>query len=92
MESLFSMNPFLIQLFSIPLITIGFGVLTSWLTMKIYFGPIVTLFINLTYEASYSFIYYNDIFSISLTWNIVLPLLSLFFCYIAVKVREQKTT
>jgi hypothetical protein len=46
-------DPFLWQLFIVPLIVIGLGVLVSALTRKIFVGPIITLILNVLYEVWY---------------------------------------
>lgn len=77
-------DPFVMQLFIVPIIVIGFGVLASFMTKKVFFGPLITLIMNLLYETCYSKYYYPE-HDISFTsWNIIFPLISLVFSWIVV--------
>ncbi|GKW45950.1 MULTISPECIES: hypothetical protein [Planococcus] len=89
MEFTNSIDPFLFQLVLLPIVVIGIGIAVSLITGKIFIGPLVTLLLNLAYEtwyfSSYGFsggIYYSP-------WNLILPAVSLVFCWIVVSVRKQ---
>lgn len=89
MEFTNSIDPFLFQLVLLPIVVIGIGIAASLITGKIFIGPLVTLLLNLAYEtwyfSSYGFgggIYYSP-------WNLILPTVSLVFCWIVVSVRKQ---
>lgn len=90
MELIQSIDPFLMQLFIVPLIVIGLGVLTSILTKKVFVAPLITLLLNLLFEIWY-FKYYFQINEISYTsWNIIFPIISLVLSWIIVSVLKQE--
>lgn len=71
-------DPFLMQLFVVPLFVIGIGVLVAALMRKWWIGPLVTLLLNLAYETWYNVYYYE--FSLQYTsWNVIFPVISLGF-------------
>jgi hypothetical protein len=79
-------DPFLWQLFIVPLIVIGLGVLVSALTRKIFVAPIITLVLNVLYEVWYSK-YYLQASDIYLTsWNIIFPAISLVVSFVIVTI------
>ncbi|MEH7107469.1 DUF2651 family protein [Bacillus sp. JJ1764] len=84
-------DPFIMQLFIIPLIVIGLGVLVSALFKKVVIGPFVTLILNLLYETWYMKHYYPE-HEISYTsWNIIFPAISLVISWVVVSVIKQKS-
>jgi hypothetical protein len=83
-------DPFLWQLFIVPLIVIGLGVLVSALTRKILVGPIITLILNVLYEVWY-IKYYLQASDVCLTsWNIIFPTISLVFSFTIVTILMEK--
>ncbi|MEY8752393.1 DUF2651 family protein [Alkalicoccobacillus gibsonii] len=72
-----NVDPFLMQLYIVPLVVIGIGVLVSILLKMMWVAPVVTLLLNLLYEIWYSRYYYpgSDIGFTS--WNVIFPLFSL---------------
>lgn len=83
-------DPFLWQLFIVPLIVIGLGVLVSALTRKIFVAPIITMVLNVLYEVWYSK-YYLQASDICLTsWNIIFPAISLVFSFTIVTILMEK--
>lgn len=91
MEFIKSIDPFLMQLFIVPLIVIGLGVLTSILTKKVFVAPLITLLLNLLFETWHSK-YYFHINEISYTsWNIIFSIISLIFSWIVLSVLKQES-
>lgn len=85
-------DPFVMQLFIVPVVTIGAGVFASLFSKKVFLAPIVTLLINVLYEIWYAKVYYEyDTINFS-SWNIILPVLSLGIAWIVVTVNKQKET
>ncbi|MEI5906581.1 hypothetical protein WAK64_05865 [Bacillus spongiae] len=87
MEFIESIDPFLMQLFIVPLIVIGLGVFVSFLTKKVFVAPLITLLLNIlyeTYEAWYRNHYYSE-YEISYTYtpyNIIFPVASLVISWV----------
>ncbi len=89
MEFIESIDPFIMQLFIVPLIVIGLGVLVSAFTKKGVIGPFITLFLNLLYETWYMKHYYPE-HEISYTsWNFIFPAISLVISWAVVFVIKQ---
>gem|GEM_PF-3086348 len=87
-------DPFLMQLFIVPLIVIGLGVIASALAKKVFIAPLITLFLNALYEIWYMKHYYPEL-EISFTscftsWNIIFPLMSLAASIVVVPFLKQK--
>lgn len=72
-------DSFLMQLFIVPLMVIGLGVLASMLTKKVFVSPIITLVLNILYEVWYNKHYYPESDMSFTSWNIVFPEISLLF-------------
>ena len=84
MKFIESIDPFLMQLFIVPTIVIGLGLLVAILAKRVFVAPLITLLLNLLYETWYIKHYYPD-FEISYTsWNIIFPLFSLVFSWVIV--------
>ncbi|QHS21827.1 hypothetical protein GWK91_02195 [Virgibacillus sp. MSP4-1] len=83
-----SLDPFVMQLIIIPFTVIGSGVLLAAVTKRILIGPLITLILNLLYEICYSLYFYPDSELTFSSWNVIFPLLSLFFSAIFVWVRK----
>lgn len=62
-------DPFLLQLVIVPIITIGAGIIGTLLTRKKYIGPLITTILILAFE-----FFVMGTFS---SWNIILPIVSL---------------
>lgn len=89
MEYIESIDPFLMQLFIVPLIVIGLGVLISVLVKKVFIAPLITLFLNVLYEIWYNEHYYPES-EISFTfWNIIFPVISLVISLVVLSNRKQ---
>lgn len=84
-----SADPFLFQLVILPFVVIGLGVAASLITGKIFIGPFVTLLLNLAFETWYFTSYDFDAGLYYSPWNLILPAISLVFCWIVVSVRKQ---
>jgi len=91
MEFIDSIDPFIMQLFIIPLIVIGLGVLVSALTKKVVIGPLITLILNLLYETWYMKHYYPEHEINYTSWNIIFPAISLVISWAVVSVIKQKS-
>ncbi|GEM04235.1 hypothetical protein HMI01_12230 [Halolactibacillus miurensis] len=76
-----SIDPFLMQLFIVPLIVIGLGLLAAIFTKKVWVAPLITLLLNLIYETWYSKYYYPESELILTSWNIIFPAMSLFIAW-----------
>jgi len=72
-----NVNPLVMQLVIIPIISIGSGVLVSIIKKKFYIGPIITLIFNLLVEI----LFFNKLSS----WIFVFLILSLVFSFIFVR-------
>ena len=84
-----SIDPFLMQLFIVPLIVIGLGLLVSLLTKKVFIAPLITLLLNLLFETWRSK-YYFQINEINYSsWNIIFPVISLVFSWIVLSFLKQ---
>lgn len=79
-----SIDPFLMQLFIVPLIVIGLGLLAAIFTKKVWVAPLITLLLNLIYETWYSKYYYPESEPFFTSWNIIFPAMSLFIALIIV--------
>ncbi|KUP07732.1 hypothetical protein Q75_04320 [Bacillus coahuilensis p1.1.43] len=91
MEFIESIDPFLMQLFIVPLLVIGLGLLVSILAKKVFVAPLITLLLNLLYETWYMKHYYPE-HEISYTsWNIIFPVISLVISWIVLSVLKQKS-
>lgn len=83
-------DPFLMQLFIVPFIVIGLGLLVTIFAKKVFVAPLITLLLNILYETWYMKHYYPE-HEISYTsWNIIFPLISLVFSWILVSFLKQK--
>lgn len=80
-----NIDPFLLQLGILPFIVIGCGIFVVFLTKKIFLGPLITLALNLLYEAIYQKTNYPDRELMLSSWNIVLPLISFLLSLVIVK-------
>lgn len=75
LETITTIDPFLMQLVIIPFITIGCGVLSYIFFKKVWLAPLVTFMINALVELYYFYHYYGQIELTS--WCIILPIISL---------------
>ena len=91
MELIESIDPFIMQLFIIPLIVIGLGLLVTILTKKIFVAPLITLLLNLLYETWYMKHYYPESEISYTSWNIIFPVISLVISLAVVSVLKQKS-
>ncbi|HLT55484.1 MAG TPA: hypothetical protein VK057_05200 [Bacillota bacterium] len=89
MDFINSLDPFLFQLVILPVVVIGVGTAVSLVTGKIFVGPLVTLLLNLAFETWYFTSYDFDVGLYYSPWNLILPAISLVFCWIVVSVRKQ---
>lgn len=87
-----AIDPFLLQLVIVPLVTIGLGLAVALVTKKLVMAPFVTFVANLAYEVLYMYAYYGEVtFSFS-SWVIVLPVASLLLAWLVrVMVKNEKT-
>lgn len=76
MKFIESTDPFIMQLFIVPLFVIGFGLLLSILVKKIIVAPLMTCFLNLLYETWYMKHYYPEHDLSYTSWNIIFPVIS----------------
>lgn len=83
-------DPFVMQLFIVPLVVIGLGVLVSYITKKIFIAPIVTLLLNLLYEFWYMKYFYLETEVTFTSWNIYFPIFSLVFALAVVLSQKYK--
>ncbi|RKL65621.1 hypothetical protein CR203_20090 [Salipaludibacillus neizhouensis] len=91
MEFIESIDPFLMQLFIVPLIVIGLGLLVSILAKKVFVAPLITLLLNLLYETWYMKHYYDELEISYTSWNIIFPVISLVISWGVVSVLKQKS-
>lgn len=84
-------DPFLMQLFIVPVIVIGLGILVSIITKKVIIAPVVTLVCNLLYEAWYSKYHYPDLEISFTSWNIIFPIISWLISGIVVSIQKSKS-
>lgn len=89
MDFINSLDPFLFQLVLLPAAVIGLGIIAALITGKILVGPLVTLLLNLAFETWYFTSYDFDAGLYYSPWNLILPAISLVFCWIVVSVRKQ---
>ena len=87
-----TIDPFLLQLVIVPLVTIGLGLAAALVTKRLFMAPVVTLLANHSYEALYMNAYYGEVtFSFS-SWVIVLPVVSLLLAWLVrAMVKNEKT-
>ncbi|SDZ12770.1 hypothetical protein SAMN05421736_106180 [Evansella caseinilytica] len=86
MNTLNSIDPFLMQLVIVPLFVIGLGLVASIFTKKLYIAPICTLLLNFAYESITSWIGYGHL---SLTmWNVIFPLVSFIIAWFVLFVKR----
>lgn len=87
-----AIDPFLLQLVIVPLVTIGLGLAVALVTKKLVTAPLVTLLVNLSYEALFMHTYYGEVtFSFS-SWVIVLPIASLLIAWLVrAMIKNEKT-
>ena len=85
-----SIDPFMMQLFIVPLIVIGLGILVSYTLKNIFIGPLITLFLNILYEVWYIEHYYHKLELTLTSWNIIFPEISLLISWIVVSIQKQK--
>ena len=81
MEFIESIDLFLMQLFIVPTIVIGLGLLVAILAKRVFVAPLITLLLNLLYETWYIKHYYPDLEISYTSWNIIFPLFSLVFSW-----------
>ena len=86
MEFIESIDPFLMQLFIVPTIVIGLGLLVAILSKRVFVAPLITLLLNLLYETWYIKHYYPELEISYTSWNIIFPLFSLVFSWVIVSV------
>ena len=86
MEFIESIDPFLMQLFIVPTIVIGLGLLVAILSKRVFVAPLITLLLNLLYETWYIKHYYPELEISYTSWNIISPLFSLVFSWVIVSV------
>ncbi|UDK97162.1 hypothetical protein EYB33_13010 [Lysinibacillus sphaericus] len=84
-------DPFIMQLFIVPLIVIGLGLLLSILTKKAMIAPLITLLLNLLYETWYMEHYYPENEITYTSWNIIFPIISFVIAFVIVSVMKQKS-
>lgn len=84
------MDPFILELFVIPIITIGLGVLGWFLSKKLYVAPLVTLILAVGYDIFY-FEYYYHKFGLT-SWDIILPIISLLIAFVLSLSAKTKNT
>ena len=89
MEFIDLIDPFLMQLFIVPLIVIGLGGLVSYIIKNIFIGPLITLFLNILYEIWYMKNYYPESEITLTSWNIIFPVISLVVSWVLVSIRKQ---
>ena len=77
MKFIESIDPFLMQLFIVPTIVIGLGLLVAILAKRIFVAPLITLLLNLLYETWYMKHYYPELELSYTSWNIIFPVFSL---------------
>lgn len=85
-----AIDPFIMQLFIVPLCVIGIGVIVSSLTKKVFIAPFITLLLNLLYETWYMKQYYPEHQLSYTSWNIAFPLMSLMIAWIVISFLKQK--
>ncbi|MDU1230494.1 MAG: hypothetical protein E7B13_11515 [Clostridium sp.] len=85
-----SIDPFMMQLFIVPMIVIGLGILVSYTLKNIFIGPLITLFLNILYEIWYIWHYYHKLELTLTSWNIIFPAISLLISWIVVSIQKQK--
>lgn len=85
-----SIDPFMMQLFIVPMIVIGLGILVSYTLKNIFIGPLITLFLNILYEICYIWHYYHKLELTLTSWNIIFPAISLLISWIVVSIQKQK--
>ena len=85
-----SIDPFMMQLFIVPLIVIGLGILVSYTLKNIFIGSLITLFLNILYEIWYIGYYYHKLELTLTSWNIIFPAISLLISWIVVSIQKQK--
>lgn len=83
-------DPFMMQLFIVPLIVIGLGILVSYILKNIFIGPLITLFLNILYEIWYIWNYYHKLELTLTSWNIIFPGISILISWIVVSIQKQK--
>ena len=97
MDFIEAIDPFVMQLFIVPIIVIGLGVLVSTIVKKFYIAPLITLILNALYEIWYMKHYYPELEISFTSWNIIFPVNSLVFSWLIIwnrkeKNKENKTT
>lgn len=91
MEFIELIDPFIMQLFIVPLIVIGLGLLASIIAKNVFVAPLITLLLNLLYETWYMKHYYPE-HEISYTsWNIIFPVISLVISLVVVSALKHKS-
>ncbi|MEI5908953.1 hypothetical protein WAK64_18045 [Bacillus spongiae] len=83
-----SIDPFLMQLFIVPLIVIGLGLLASIIVKKALVAPLITLLLNLLYETWYMKHFFSEINYTS--WNIIFPVISFGISWAALSSLKQQ--
>ena len=87
-----TIDPFLLQLVIVPLVTIGLGLAAALVTKKLIMAPLVTLLVNLGYEALYMNAYYGEVTFNFSSWVIVLPIASLLLAWLVrAMLKNEKT-
>ncbi|MGI2326746.1 hypothetical protein [Planococcus sp. YIM B11945] len=85
-------DPFLMQLFIVPISVIGLGLVATAISKKtrleVIIGPIVTLLLNMLYEVWYSFSFDPNIELSFSSSNIINPLITFFLSWILIN-REK---
>jgi len=91
MKLIESIDPFLMQLFIVPLIAIGLGILGFFYTKKILVAPLITLLLNLLYEIWYWNFHYPGSEILFSSWNIIFPVISFAIAFVTVIIQKLKS-
>ncbi|RDY29120.1 hypothetical protein CHL78_002100 [Romboutsia weinsteinii] len=83
-----AVDPFIMQIIIVPIISIGVGILISVYTKIAIAAPVITLLINLVYE-NYFLKLFRDKFYLS-QWSIFLPILSLILSLVIIYLLKRK--
>ena len=87
-----TIDPFFLQLVTVPLVTIGLGLAAALVTKRLVMALLLTLLANVIYEAVYMYAYYGELtFSFS-SWVIVLPVVSLLLAWLVRAMGKNEKT
>ncbi|MGE7887636.1 hypothetical protein ACQKN7_09670 [Bacillus cereus] len=88
MDFLNKIDPFVRQLFLVPVFVIGLGVYVSYVTKRIWVAPVLTLLLNTLYNTWYALSNYPVSYvnwSMITAWCVTFPVISFLISYILVK-------